>query len=103
MKALKILNSLLRMDIWDKQRCNIHNDNSINEAIAELEELVKPKTCDGCKTCKWYIKKHNSINPWMRGKITEHLPRCGCGVINIDFTNDLNVQNCPKYEPNEQL
>jgi hypothetical protein len=53
MKALKILNSLLRMDIWDKQRCNINNNTYIKEAIAELEELMKPKTCETCKH-RWF-------------------------------------------------
>ena len=42
MKALKLL-KILRDDY-------IHGelDKDINEAIAELEEAMKPKTCDGC-------------------------------------------------------
>lgn len=42
-KALEIL-KILRDDY-------IHGelDEDINEAINELEEVMKPKTCDGCK------------------------------------------------------
>ena len=42
-KALKLL-KILRDDY-------IHGelDKDINEAINELEELMKPKTCEGCK------------------------------------------------------
>lgn len=43
MKALKLL-KILRDDY-------IHGelDEDINEAINELEEAIKPKTCDGCR------------------------------------------------------
>ena len=43
MKALKLL-KILRDDY-------IHGelDEDINEAISELEEVIKPKTCEGCK------------------------------------------------------
>ena len=43
MKALKLL-KILRDDY-------IHGelDEDINEAIIELEEAIKPKTCEGCK------------------------------------------------------
>jgi hypothetical protein len=43
MKALKLL-KILRDDY-------IHGelDKDINEAINELEEAMKPKTCEGCK------------------------------------------------------
>ena len=42
MKALKLL-KILRDDY-------IHGelDKDINEAISELEEAIKPKTCEGC-------------------------------------------------------
>ena len=42
-KALKLL-KILRDDY-------IHGelDKDINEAISELEEAMKPKTCEGCK------------------------------------------------------
>ena len=42
-KALKLL-KILRDDY-------IHGelDKDINEAINELEEAIKPKTCDGCR------------------------------------------------------
>ena len=42
-KALKLL-KILRDDY-------IHGelDEDINEAIIELEEAIKPKTCEGCK------------------------------------------------------
>lgn len=43
MKALKLL-KILRDDY-------IHGelDEDINEAIREIEEAMKPKTCEGCK------------------------------------------------------
>ena len=59
MKALEILTNLLKQKYDDRpfvfgvEKAHIEIDN-IHEAIAELEEAIKPKTCDGCKTCEHY-------------------------------------------------
>ena len=52
-KALKLL-KILRDDY-------IHGelDKDINEAINELEEAMKPKTCEGCKHLDGVICKHD--------------------------------------------
>jgi hypothetical protein len=34
-------------------------DKDINEAIAEIEEAMKPKMCDGCKHLDGVICKHD--------------------------------------------
>ena len=44
-KALEIL----LMDRSDIANHKIVTTEMFNEAIAELEEAMKPKTCDGCK------------------------------------------------------
>ena len=69
-----------------KDLCLVINFNSywkprVDEAIAELEEAMKPKTCDGCKTlpfvltelakknggkcgtCKRYVKDNYEAEP----------------------------------------
>ena len=42
MKALRALKIVLKDTILTSQRAYLE------EAIAELEEAIKPKTCDGC-------------------------------------------------------
>lgn len=44
MKALNFLKKLQESRDYDGNL-----EYSINEAVAELEEAMKPKTCDGCK------------------------------------------------------
>ena len=43
-KALEILKEIL-----DMQDMSYKVENKVLEAIAELEEAMKPKTCEGCK------------------------------------------------------
>lgn len=50
-KALEILNQQLRDEtLWL---------DSHEEAIAELEQAMKPKTCEGCKHLDGVICKHD--------------------------------------------
>lgn len=46
-KASEILKELHSKDIHDLMELNIDHVK-VYEAIAELEEAMKPKTCDGC-------------------------------------------------------
>ena len=46
MKALEILKTIKRVKWW---HIGEEISNNIDEAIAELEALQQPKTCDGCK------------------------------------------------------
>jgi hypothetical protein len=90
MKALQTIKQCLhRID-------NEYDRVALEEAIVEIEELMKPKTCE---VCTYYIKAHESINPWMGGKSTKCGNRCGAGVINGDFTEGMVVFNCNRYEP----
>lgn len=45
MKALEILTGLRQAKSYDE---NYPTDYEIQEAIKELEEAMKPKTCEGC-------------------------------------------------------
>ena len=47
-KALKILKELDDKDIWVLLELELEHTN-ISGAIAELQEAMKPKTCEGCK------------------------------------------------------
>ena len=76
MKALEILNSLKQ-----DHEYNIEDTEFVDAAIAELEALQQPKTCDGCKTlpfvltelakknggkcgtCKRYVKDNYEAEP----------------------------------------
>ena len=50
MKALEILNRVLSF--------GNATDTEVKEAIAELGEMMKPKTCDTCKWENW----HSEVN-----------------------------------------
>lgn len=54
MKALEYLKS--RKEKLDYMSIE---DEFLNEAIAELEELQKPKTCNGCR---WHISENTQYN-----------------------------------------
>ena len=50
-KALKILKDIRADDCFDKymNMTDEEIDLLLDEAIAEIKEAIKPKTCDGCK------------------------------------------------------
>ncbi len=74
MKAISVLKHITTF-------CGVGLHNDCVEAIAELEEAMKPKTCDGCKTlpfvltelakknggkcgtCKRYVKDNYEAEP----------------------------------------
>ena len=54
MKALKFLKHMKQTDTpYNFRECEI------NEAIAELEQAIKSKTCEGCKHLDGVICKHD--------------------------------------------
>ena len=77
MKALEILKELHSKDIHDLMELNIDHVN-VYEAIAELEEAMKPKECSKCK--------HIHQGWW-------------CNENGIRVTLDFG---CNRYEPKEQ-
>ena len=79
-KALVILKHLMTF-------CGPTLYNDCKEAIAELEEVIKPKTCDGCKH-----RSHLSEN------LTNQTTNGFC-VENGFFTKHGFC--CNKYEPKE--
>ena len=80
MKAIK----LLLLDRADY--CKV-STGEINEALLELEELMKPKSCDGCK--------------W---QITESAEHKWCGIhCTAKVGYEMNDFYCNRYEPKETL
>ena len=49
MKALRALKIVLKDTVLTSQRAYLE------EAIAELEEAIKPKSCDGCTTLPFVL------------------------------------------------
>ena len=47
-KALEILKQVKELPGWIKCGAELPFDEELDEAIAELEEAMKPKTCEGC-------------------------------------------------------
>ena len=86
MKALKFLKHIKQTDTpYNFRECEL------DEAIEELEEAMKPKTCLGCLHCnKAY-------------QLTSCPPQyeLNCGVFKTVFVNDFK-QYCSRYEPKEQ-
>ena len=78
MKALKLL-KILRDDY-------IHGelDEDINEAISELEEVMKHKTCEGCK------------QSWEPNNQTFH--KYFCEYLKIPIHGDFY---CNRYKPKD--
>ena len=68
-KALEILKELRSIGAWEKWCLSLPNNTKINDAIAELEEAMKPKTCATCKNL--YI---NSFDEW------------------VDYCKELNIE-----------
>ena len=56
-KALEILKQVKELSGWIKCGAELPCDEELDEAIAELEEAMKHKTCDGCKYKNDYYKK----------------------------------------------
>lgn len=48
MKALEILKQVKELSGWIKCGAELPFDEELDEAIAELEKAMKPKTCEGC-------------------------------------------------------
>ena len=79
MKALEILKN--PMAIISANENHVYSKKQIYQVIVELEEAIKPKTCDGCKTlpsvltelakknggkcgtCKRYVKDNYEAEP----------------------------------------
>ena len=51
-KALEILKQVKDLSGWIKCGAELPSDEELDEAIAEIEEAMKPKTCEGCKHSK---------------------------------------------------
>jgi hypothetical protein len=68
--------------------CGAELSNDINEAIAELEEFMKPKSCN---ECKWQIDETEKQHKW-----------CGIhGTSKVGY--EMNDFYCNRYEPKETL
>ena len=61
-KALEILKQVKELSGWIKCGAELPLDKDLDEAIEELEEAMKPKSCEGC----WYGK--TTINSVICGK-----------------------------------
>jgi hypothetical protein len=53
-KALEVLKTMVSISSVNMELFEYGLLDGVNEAIAELEEAMKPKTCEGCKTCEHY-------------------------------------------------
>ena len=56
-KALEILKN--PMAIISANENHVYSKKQIDQVIVELEEAMKPKTCDGCKFLNGVICKHD--------------------------------------------
>lgn len=65
----------------------VNESNKIKEAIKELEEAMKPKSCDGCVYAQ--VKYYTKNTVWLKDTASE---RCKC----CSRTHDDN------YKPKEQ-
>ena len=85
-KALEILKDIRADDYFDKYMNMTYEeiDLLLNEAIAELEEAMKPKTCEGCK------------QSWEPNNQTFH--KFYCEYLRIPVHSDFY---CNRYEPKE--
>ena len=88
-KALEILKQVKELSGWIKCGAELPFDEELDEAIAELEEAMKPKTCEGCKHIK-------GIKP--------KLGQTYCAIGIEDLNYDLGVKKefcCNKHEPKD--
>ena len=85
MKALEILKRLQNSDYYDRSKLKLPKEYTLENAIAEIEEAMKPKTCDGCK------KSWEPNNQTFHRYFCEYLQR----PIHGNFY-------CNRYEPKEQ-
>ena len=86
MKALELLQrNLINMAIANPMESLEISGYEVNEAIAELEESMKPKTCYGCK------------QSWEPNNQTFH--KYFCEYLKIPVHGGFY---CNRYEPKEQ-
>jgi len=73
MKALELLQrNLINMAIANPMERLGISGYELKEAIAELEEAMKPKSCEGCR--------------WKYEPYSENLPCCSCDrSVGIDY------------------
>ena len=91
MKAIEILKDLVEECNGTTIAC-YDTWNDINEAIAELEALQQPKSCDGCKYQMHTTDDVQSYGNWMKYSV--------CYVCVNDKTCKRNTAD--RYEPKEQ-
>ena len=83
-KALELLKSL-KLYFGSKQ---VLLQTQIDEAIAELEELMKPKSCSTCKHGTMYM---GTDRKWCEASIKQD----GMTTVDKDFC-------CNRYEPKDE-
>lgn len=102
MKALEILKKSLKFQktqvggygyLKDKEYKEVVDKKimDLDEAISELEELIKPKSCETCKHIKGIYPKLGQTY-------------CAIGIEDLNY--DLGVKKdfcCSRYEPKETL
>ena len=81
-KALKFLKRMKQTDTpYNFRECGL------DEAIAELEEAMKPKTCEGCKSL--YTNQYDEWSNY-------------CKELNIEISNSTtSTFYCYRYEPKD--
>ena len=89
-KALEILKQVKELSGWIKCGAELPLDEKIDEAISELEEAMKPKTCEWYKEdeedwrgqcgCIWGFNGENPIKAE-----AYFCPQCGGKIIEIDI------------------
>ena len=65
-KALEILKQVKDLSGWIKCGAELPSDEILDEAIAELEEAMKPKTCEGCEW--WDFNSYGIFKKCFNGK-----------------------------------
>ena len=90
-KALEILKQVKELSGWIKCGAELPFDEELDEAIAELEEAMKPKTC---QECKW----------WDRTRPRSHPNYAECNNRNcpISYEEVIYTFGCNMYEPKEK-
>ena len=86
-KALEILKDLKNSYMQNREASSVlgvayiytNEENKTNEAIAELEEAMKPKTCEGCK----------------------HKSYLDCPCWSYENGQNMLISYCSEFEPKE--